>query len=313
MSSIINVVLPVFGLILAGFLCRRTGCLGEAASGEINRFVVWLALPALLFKVTATASWAELWQPGFVASLCAGCAGVFAITVLVRWRQTGWQASRLPEAAIDGLSAGYANTGFVGIPLCVLVFGEAGLLPAIIATLIVACALFAVGIVLVEVGLQTEKHPLRAMLKVGKSLLRNPLLLAPVLGGLWSASGWTLPAPAVQFLTLLGTAATPCALVSLGLFLAHRQQGEHHGALGLVLAKLVAQPLLTGFLAFRVFELPPLWANAALLLSALPTGTGPFMLASFYGREAGLVSRVILLTTLGSLLTISLCLYGLGL
>ena len=48
MSSIINVVLPVFGLILAGYVCRRTGRLGETASAELNRFVVWLALPALL-------------------------------------------------------------------------------------------------------------------------------------------------------------------------------------------------------------------------------------------------------------------------
>ena len=70
-TSIINVVLPVFALILAGYLCRRTGRLGETASTELNRFVVWLALPALLFKVTATSTWEQIWQPGFVASVCA--------------------------------------------------------------------------------------------------------------------------------------------------------------------------------------------------------------------------------------------------
>src|SRR5690606_35291307 len=57
MSSIINIVLPVFGLILAGYICRRTKRLGEAASSELTRFVVWLALPALLFRVTATSTW----------------------------------------------------------------------------------------------------------------------------------------------------------------------------------------------------------------------------------------------------------------
>ena len=138
MSAIVNVVLPIFGLILAGYICRRSGRLGEAASNELSRFVVWLALPALLFNVTATARWEQLWQPGFIASVCAGCALVFAATVALRVRKSG----RLVDASIDGLSAAYANTGFLGIPLCALVFGDAGLMPAIVATLIVACLLF---------------------------------------------------------------------------------------------------------------------------------------------------------------------------
>ena len=103
-------------------------------------------------------------------------------------------------------------------------------------------------------------------------------------------------------------AATPCALVSIGLFLAHKHEGRQDGATGLVLAKLLLQPAITAFLAFGVFELPTLWASAALLLSALPTGTGPFMLASYYGRDAALVARVILLTTVGSVVTVSICL-----
>lgn len=304
MSAIVNVVLPIFGLILAGYVCRRSGRLGEAASNELSRFVVWLALPALLFNVTATASWEQLWQPGFIASVCAGCALVFAVTVALRVRKSG----RLVNASIDGLSAAYANTGFLGIPLCALVFGDAGLMPAIVATLIVACLLFAVGIVLVEIGLQKEKHLLRAFAKVGRALATNPLLVAPVLGCTWAAFGAELPAPAARFLSLLGMAATPCALVSIGLFLAQKHEGRQDGATGLVLAKLLLQPAITAFLAFGVFELPTLWASAALLLSALPTGTGPFMLASYYGRDAALVARVILLTTVGSVVTVSICL-----
>lgn len=309
MSSIVNVVLPVFGLILAGYVCRRTSRLGETASAEINRFVVWLALPAVLFKVTATASWAQIWQPGFVASVSAGCALIFAATVLQRLRR----ARSLADASLDGLGAAYANTGFLGIPLCMLVFGDEGLLPAIIATLIVACVLFAVAIILIEISLQEVKHPLRTVIRVGKSLAGNPLLLTPVLGGIWSACGLGIAPAADRFLTLLGAAATPCALVSIGLFLAHKQEGRCDGTAGLVVSKLLLQPLVTAFFAFHVFDLPALWANAALLLSALPTGTGPFMLASFYRRDAAMVSRVILLTTLGSLVTISAAIYMLGL
>lgn len=308
MHTVVAVVLPIFALILLGYLCRRTDRLGPAAASEINRMVVWLCLPALLFKVTATTTWAQIWQPGFVISFSAGCLLVFAATV--GWRL--WQGHHLVEASIDGLSAGYANTGYIGIPLCLLVFGQDGLEPALIASLIVVCVLFAIAVVCIEVGLQQERHVGRALLTVLKALARNPLVVSPVLGAGWAATGLGLAEPVLHLLDMLASATTPCALVSLGLFLAQKQTGRQTGAWPLVWVKLVGQPALTAWLAYRVFALPPLWAHAALLLSALPTGTGPFMLAEYYQREAGVVSRSILLSTLCSLLTLSLCLYWLG-
>lgn len=306
MSHVLSVVLPIFALILVGWLCRCTHRLGPQAASEINRLVVWLCLPALLFKVTATATWAEIWQPGFLAAFTGGCLLVFFATLA--WRLM--QGRALPAASIDGLSASYANTGYMGIPLCLLVFGQDGLEPALIASLLVVCVLFAIAVVCIEVGLQSEKHLGRAVAVVLKALGKNPLVVSPIVGGLWAASGIGVPEPLVHFLDMLAAATTPCALVSLGLFLAQKQEPQEAqaGAWPLVAIKLVGQPLLTGFLAYQVFDLPPLWADSALLLSALPTGTGPFMLAEYYQREAAVVSRSILVSTLGSLVTLSLCL-----
>ncbi|MDH1262201.1 AEC family transporter [Pseudomonas sp. GD03944] len=308
MASVFNVILPVFALILAGFLCRRWGILGASAASEINRMVVWLCLPALLFKATATAAWEQIWQPQFILVYSGATLAVFAVTLLWRLRHTG----NLADASIQGLSASYANTGYMGIPLCLLVLGDAGLAPALVATLIVVCVLFALAVVCIEVALQDEKSLHRAVAKVALALAKNPLVVSPLLGGLWAASGQSLAVPVEQFLTLLASATAPCALISLGLFLAHKQVGRGEGSIPLVLIKLVAHPLITWVLAFHVFNLPPLWAYAALLMSALPTGTGPFMLAEFYRREAAVVSYTILLSTLGSLVTLSLCLYLMG-
>lgn len=305
MSSVVNVILPIFGLILIGYLCRRTGRLGETAASELNRFVVWLCLPALLFRATATATWAEIWHPQFLAVVAIGTLTVFVATLTYRLRG----ARHLADASIDGLGAAYANTGYVGIPLSLLVLGEAGLEPALIATLFVACVLFAIAVICIEVGLQAEQSHYHAVLKVARALARNPLVVSPVLGALWALSGQGLPHALDAFLRLLGDATTPCALVSLGLFLAQKQSGSTQGTLGLVGLKLFVHPLITWVLAYQVFSLPPLWAQSALLMSALPTGTGPFMLAEFYRREAAVVSRTVLLSTLGSLITLSLCLY----
>lgn len=305
MSNVINVILPIFGLILAGFVCRRTGCLGEYAATELNRFVVWLCLPALLFTATATASLEEIWHPGFVAVVTIGTLLVFFVTLLVRWKGK----RSLSDASIDALSASYANTGYIGIPLCILVLGDEGLEPALIATLIVVCVLFSVAIVFVEVGLQDEGSASKALRKVAMSLAKNPLVVSPILGGFWAASGLDIPTSAGRFLDMLGAATTPCALISLGAFLAKKEQAQEGGAAALVGIKLVIHPLIVWGLAIHVFALPALWAKAALLLCALPTGTGPFMLSEFYGREASVVAHSILWSTVGSIITLSIVLF----
>ncbi|MCC6075762.1 AEC family transporter [Pseudomonas sp. GCM10022188] len=308
MSSVLNVLLPIFGLILAGYLCRRSNRLGPTAASEINRFVVWLGLPALLFGLTARADWAAIWQPGFLLAFTAGTLAVFGLTLLWRWRA----GVPLADASIDGLSAAYANTGYLGIPLCLLVLGDDGMAPALIASLIVVCLLFGLALVCIEVALQAGAGFARAVRQVLLALLKNPLVVAPLLGAAWGLGGVPLPAALERFLQLLGGATVPCALVSLGLFLAQPQPAPRPGALPLVALKLVLQPLLTWLIAFVLLDLPPLWAHAALLLSALPTGTGPFMLAEYYRRDAALVSRTILLSTLGSLVSLSLLLVLLG-
>lgn len=304
MLSTLAVILPVFALVFVGWLARRTGVLGQGATSELNRFVVYLALPALLFDIMASASWQEIWQPGFIAAFGLGALAVFILTIIVRLRGK----RQLADAAIDGLNAGYGNTGFIGFPLAAMVFGGAALTPTLIATILTVCVIFALGIVLIEVGLQTRTHRRHLAIAVGRQLLRNPLVVAPIIGALIPLADVTIPLPAANVLDLLGGAAAPCALVTLGLFLAEKNdaaQADIATVSALAGMKLLAQPAITWFLAVHVFELTPLQTNTAVLISALPTGTGPFMLAELYQREVAVTSKVILTTTVLSIITIS--------
>lgn len=304
MLSTLSVVLPIFALILAGWIARRIGVLGYHATTELNRFVVYLALPALLFDIIAHARWIDVWQPGFVATFGLGAAIVFGLTVVLRLQN----ASHLADAAIDGLNAGYANTGFIGFPLALVALGHEAMAPTLIAAIITVCGLFAVAIVLIEVSLQTQKRRRHLVVAVCGRLLRNPLLVAPALGAMLPIPGFGVPAPLDSFLKLLGGAASPCALIALGLFLGESRKstltGNRAAAL-LVAFKLVLQPAVTWMLATAVFGLSPLLTHTAVLLAALPTGTGPFMLAEFYHREAAVTSTVVLVSTILSIVTIS--------
>lgn len=308
MLPVFLVALPVFALILAGWIARRTGILGPNATTELNRFVVCLGLPALLFDIVAKARWRDIWKPGFIAAFGLGCAIVFVVTVIIALRSR----RHLADAAVEGLNSAYANTGFMGFPLALAVIGPAAMSPALVSTILTVCVLFAIALVLIESGLQVERHPARMIAKVAMAIARNPLIAAPALGAVVLATGLKLPDPADVFLKLLGGAASPCALVALGLFLAEERPTSKPVSRGrvamLVALKLVAQPLATWILATWVFHLEPTLTRTAVLLAALPTGTGPFMIAEFYGREAGVTSRVIMISTILSLPLIALCL-----
>jgi malonate transporter len=315
MQNTLPIVGPIFALILAGYLCRKRQLLGVTAAAELNKFVVYLALPALLFDVLAHAQLSTLKQPQFLLAYGISSAVVFGCALVLRLLQS----RHIVDASIDGLGAAYANTGFMGLPLCALTFGSKSLAPAIIATIFTVCVTFAAGILFVELGLQQKRHAGRVLWELSGKLLRNPLILAPLAGVIYNMCGFTVSAAPGQFLEILGGAATPCALVSIGLFLATKQPVEQkteipaprhaqHGALLLVAFKLIVQPALTWLLVVRWLPMPPVWANTAILMSALPTGTGPYMLAEFYQREASTTSRVILLSTAASLITVSVLL-----
>jgi len=302
MFEIANIILPVFALIFAGYALRRLNILSVAACTELNRFVVYLALPALMIDVMISSPWSTFYQPGFLLAFELAVAGIFVAVLAWRWFQT----RNLAEATIECTAASYANTGYIGLPLCALTFGQENLAPAMVAAVLTVSANFAVSIVLIETSTQKDKNILRSIRNVLRSLFKNPLILAPIFAIAISLSGIQLPQGVAQSIKLLGGAASPCALVAIGLFLALKQEKANVPlSLGLVLLKLIVQPILTWYLVFHVFDMPPLWANSAVLLSALPTGTGPFMLAELYRRGGGIASRTILLSTFGSVVTLS--------
>ena len=282
----------------------RTGKLGINASVELNRFVVWLALPAQLFNFAANSGWQTLWQPGFITAFFLSCLIVFVMVLLISWMRH----RDLAAASFDGLSASYSNTGYMGIPLCALALGQDGLAPAIISTFIVF-VMFALATIFIEIGILSHKKSHEILFSVIKSLCSNPLLIAPVAGLAWAASGLTLYDPIAQVIAFLAAASTPCVLVSIGLFLIQKSAAAPVRAWGISLAKLILQPVIAWVIAGPILELPSLWVNAIVILSALPTGTGPFMLTQYYKADGSVISRVVLITTVSSLLTLSLFLW----
>ena len=127
MTAVVDAVLPVFALIGVGAFAGGRGLLGPSVTDALNLFVVWLALPALLFGATARMSFADIDHPGFALASGAGVAITFALSMLLDRRP----GKRLADRAIEGLDAAYGNVGYLGIPLGLGLFGDA-ILPALV-------------------------------------------------------------------------------------------------------------------------------------------------------------------------------------
>ncbi|MGJ4904133.1 AEC family transporter [Bradyrhizobium sp. HKCCYLS2058] len=304
MQAVLNSALPIFALILTGFLCGWFNVFDRTATDNLNRFAVYLALPALIFTAMSKIGVEQVSQFGFIGAFCGGIAATFT-TGFVISRLRGRRAA---NASIEGLDAGYSNVGFMGIPMCLLVFGPDSAPASIIATLFTACVLFLFAIVVVEMDLQKGATLGGTIAKVARSLLTSPLFIAPVAGLAVGLSGFALPAPFMSFTSLLGGAASPAALVCIGLFLAQERVVTHDATSIAILVslKLLMQPAVTALLAFHVFSMPPLWSHSAVILSALPIGSGPFTIAKLYGLEAGVTSGSILVSHIFAVLTVSL-------
>lgn len=311
MSATLSVVLPIFGLVLAGYICRRTGVFSAAATSELNRFVVWLGLPALFFDITSGASWADLSGAGYAAAaFTLACVIVFAVTFAIRFRGRG-----LGETSMQALNASYPNSGYMGFPLGLLVFGPESFPLVTISAIVTVCFFFGVTLVLLEIAVREEKRAGPMIRAVTLSILKNPLFIAPVLGVMFAALGLAMPKGLEAFIDLLGGAASPCALVALGCFMADDRAGEERETSTIILLtalKLILVPTVAYVLAYHVFALPKDMADLTILICALPTGTGPFMLAEYYKRGAAITANTILYSTVASVITLSVILYLTG-
>ncbi|MDD9878768.1 MAG: AEC family transporter [Magnetovibrio sp.] len=304
MEPFVNVVLPVFTIILCGFVVGRFGLLGEASSEALNGFVYYVALPVLLFYSTARVEPADIFQWSYIVAFTAGSAATVVVAMIV---SRFVFRCRLAEQAIFGMTAVFGNTGYMGIPLAIVAFGEPAALPAIIATILQSSVLLAVFAGLVEWDLSADRGGGNVFADVGGALIKNPLVLASVAGIAWSLSGLSLAAPVETFCKILSAAAGPSALFAIGLFLVGKPLRRGLSEVAVMTAlKLVVHPLITWWLVVHVFDVTPVWAAVAVLMAALPAGANCFVLAQNYNIYVQRTSAAILISTVVAVATVSI-------
>jgi predicted permease len=294
--------------MVTGYVAARLRLLPAAASEVLSRFVFVIALPSVIFMSLSRISIAEFFDWQYIGALGGGMLIMFLVGfVVARYVFPG----SLTASAVHALTSMYSSTAYIGLPLILTIFGEAARVPGIIGAIITGLVFAPLAIVLAEYdrGRNGDAHFLSPLLAV----ISRPPVIAAALGLAVSASGISIPVPVGTFLTLLAGAFVPCALFAAGLFIAGCSIRGASAEIGwLVCAKLLLHPLITWWLAFRVFELDPLFATVAVIQAALPSGVPVFVLAQHYKTFVTRSSAAIALSTAISVLTLSVLFLLLG-
>jgi predicted permease len=301
MLAIFIKTLPFFAIIGLGFMAGRRGFFNAEATAYLTKFVFYFALSAMLFKFSANLSLGEVldWQV-----IWAYLLGTMAVYILA----TGVCLARgedIPTTAVESQCAVIGNVGFLGIPMLLLLFGEASIGPNMLV-LMVDLIVFSSLIVILITGARDGRMSLGILRTITLGLLRNPMIVSIVLGLSWSALDFPIPEVFNTFLDLLGSAATPGALFAIGASLASKSAERLSVAGWITFCKLVLHPAAVATCALVIFEIDPFSAGVIIAAAALPVAGNVFMLAQHYGVAAQRASTAILISTAISIVTLSL-------
>lgn len=305
MQALIDVSIPVFGIILAGYLAGRFKLLGQDSTAALNGFVYFIALPALFVSSTSQAPVAEVldWR---VLAVIGGGYIVTALPVAILARILF--SKRIGEVGLHSAASVFANTGYMGIPLVLTAFGAAATNAMIAAVLANLFIVLGIASAVMEVDRTGATGP-RVVVDAVRGLIRSPLLWACAVGMVLSAIQVSIPGPALKFLDLLGAAAGPCALFAMGLFLVGQSVRRGAGEVAwITVVKLVVHPVATWLIAHYLIPLDPLEEAVAVIMAALPTGGLIFVLAQRYGVYVQRATAAILVSTIVSIATVSFAL-----
>lgn len=307
MTDIASNVIPLFALILLGWLLVRTGYMKPAIGDALGEFVFRVAVPVLLFRTIAEATFTgespwRIWVAYFLGvAVTWTVAHLTATLVFRRDRRLG---------VLAGVSSAFANTVFIGLPLVANIVGKEGLVAISVLLSVHLPVMMIAGTLLMELAEQREgtrppQSVSNVILGLSRSLVRNPLVIGLVCGALFHLGGIPLSGPAKIIVDQISMMAAPAALISVGMALVkYGIRGNVGPAMAMSVFKLFLLPACV-YLACRLIGLDQDWTAAMVLTSSVPTGVNAWLLANHFNVGHGLASSTITLTTVAGALSVS--------
>ncbi|MGH1371599.1 MAG: AEC family transporter [Cellvibrionaceae bacterium] len=289
---------PIFLWILCGAIFKSVGLINDRWVGLFSNLVFYVSLPMLMFFSVVRKPLGEVFELGLTL-ICV------AVTLIVYGLSVAWarQASLAPEdATVFQQGALRGNLGIIGISLCLNAYGNDVLVTVSILMALLTIVYNLLSVFVFVDGLNEGRLSKTVLLR---SLGKNPLIVAILLGFPLAIIGIEVPGGVLDFSDRFVALTLPLALISIGASLSFRSvKADFQPLAKVAVLKLLVAPLLGGmaclFLGYRGESL-----GVVFLLLASPAATASFIMAKAYGANHVLAANVVVFTTLLSLLTIS--------
>lgn len=298
------IIIPFFAVIACGFFASRQKIIDSAGRTGLNRFVYYFALPVLIFSLMAQADLRDQFQLTFVVAYLSVAITLFFLSFAVA--RLAFKLGR-GFSVVFATACIYGNTGYFGLPFVIIAFGQDASVPVIVCTTIDLAVMLPLASVLLEKTDTSNRIGSSNIYKTSLlSIIKNPLIVAAVVGALFSLSGLQVPEVADRFVVLLGSAAAPCALFALGSSIDEDRADFIQAQIFVIsLIKLAVHPLLIWFAMYHLFSVDTDWARSAVIAASMPVAVTAYILAQQYNTYIARTSASILLSTVVSVATLA--------
>ena len=300
----LNATVPVFLMMIFGWICRRIGLLDDHTTSVLNKFTFRTILPALLFMDLSKADFRAVWDTGFVVF----CVAATVVSIGIAFCYSLLHKDRAERGEI--IQAAYRSSAAVlGIAFVKNIYGEAIMAALMIVGTVPLYNIAAVTILSLTSPDQRGKSGKTLALDTLKGIVTNPIILGIIAGMLWSLIGIPQPVILEKSVSYLGNMATPLSLIALGAsFRTEEVRGRLKVTLGITAIKLVLfaavfLPIAVHF-GFRDEKLVAI----LVMLGSATTGSC-FVMAKSFGHKGMITALSVMLTTMLSAFTLTFWLF----
>ncbi len=307
MEIVIEIIIPVFGVVILGYFATKVGWFDSKSEQGLASFVFNFVIPITLFRSLALADlpnqipWDYFATYYFSAIICY-ISGMILSGFMFK-RNFGGQV-------ITGFGNAFGNTVLLGLPLILATFGEEATFPFFLILSVHGVLFFTITTVLLEYDLNRDEGLNKLPRKIIMSIIKNPILVAIFVGLSLNLSNLMIPTPVDDIAALMQKAIAPCALFALGASITkYGFAGRLSQSLVMVMFKLIIMPFLVFYFGTQIFDIPRLWLMVAVLMAAQPSGVMTYMFASRYKIGEAIATTSIFISTGMSLFSLSIILY----
>lgn len=296
---LIDILLPLTLVLALGYSCIHFGVLSKAVLPQLSQFVIKVSLPAFLLSALASKNLAEIWQPIYIAAYALGSVVIFAIAMFyIQF----YRKHNLVTASVLAMGASMSNTGFIGSAVLTLLLNQHAAVYLSLTLMIENLCIVALMLVLAESAQQQQLSRWLLYRNTLFKLLKNPVILAIILGISLAAFQIRLPESITNTLQYLGQTASPLALFIIGAGLVGISiKTLDLESIVLVALKLIAMPILI-FALLYLFAAPMEMLYAGTILAMLPMPVAFAIFAQHYGLQQRALPPLMLSTVLGFIL-----------